>query len=208
MDSEDNKIFIPRLVESVKVINNIPLNIKFHNLRFNETRHYLFGINEQINLADVINPPVSYLYSILKCRIIYTQTILKINFEVYTPKKIDTLKIIKSDDICYEYKFENRKKINDLFSQKEKCSDILIVKNGFITDTSFSNIIFFDGTKWITPSTPLLKGTKRAELLSNNIISEEEIKFSDLLLFKKFMLINAMLDFDFKSQYDMSSIIN
>ena len=84
--------------------------------------------------------------------------------------------------------------------------DILIVKKEFITDTSFSNIIFFDGDNWITPSTPLLEGTKRKELLEKNIISEQEIKFSDLKNFKKAILINAMLDFDEIAEIEIKNI--
>ena len=65
-----------------------------------------------------------------------------------------------------------------------------------MTDTSYSNIIFFDGTKWVTPSTPLLHGTMRSFLLKNEIISEMKIKVPDMKQFQKARLINAMNPFE------------
>ena len=69
--------------------------------------------------------------------------------------------------------------------------DIIIVKNGFVTDSSFSNLIFFDGKEWYTPSTPLLKGTTRARLLNEKKITERVIKIEDIKNYKSISLINA-----------------
>ena len=48
------------------------------------------------------------------------------------------------------------------------CDEILIIKDGHITDTSISNIVFRlpDGW-WLTPFTPLLKGIMRTYLLES-----------------------------------------
>jgi 4-amino-4-deoxychorismate lyase len=73
-------------------------------------------------------------------------------------------------------------------------SDILLVKNDLITDTSFSNIILWDGNAWYTPSVPLLKGTKREFYLDKKIIHLRDIRLNELHYFKKIRLINAMLD--------------
>jgi 4-amino-4-deoxychorismate lyase len=54
-------------------------------------------------------------------------------------------------------------------------------------------LVFFDGTKWITPSQPLLMGTRRAALLKAGIISEASIQIKDLNKFIDFKLINAMM---------------
>ncbi|MEO0570500.1 MAG: aminotransferase class IV, partial [Bacteroidota bacterium] len=73
--------------------------------------------------------------------------------------------------------------------------DILIVRKGWLTDSYYANIIFWDGTGWYTPSTYLLNGTKRSQLLQGGIIQEAPIQLKDLKSFKGFQLINAMLDF-------------
>jgi 4-amino-4-deoxychorismate lyase len=74
--------------------------------------------------------------------------------------------------------------------------DILIIKNGNVTDTSFSNIVFFDGTKWLTPAQPLLRGTKREKLIRENIIFEETITKNEIQRFQNAVLINAMIDIE------------
>ena len=84
--------------------------------------------------------------------------------------------------------------ILNLLKKKGDCSDILIVKNGFITDTSFSNIIFLKCGRWYTPNTPLLKGTKRAKLLDLGLINERSIRPEEMGNYEKVGLINAMLE--------------
>jgi 4-amino-4-deoxychorismate lyase len=50
-------------------------------------------------------------------------------------------------------------------SNAEGCDDIIIVRNGFVTDASYANLIFRKGDEWFTPATFLLAGTMRAFLL-------------------------------------------
>lgn len=194
-----------RLVETVKIKNKILFDINYHNNRFNRSRKDIFNINEVINLKDHILIPETN--NIIKCRIIYDQDIIDIEYKKYEDRKIDSLKIVYDDKVSYTYKYLDRSIFKELLDQKEKCDDILIVKNRKITDTSFSNIIFFDGTKWVTPDSPLLKGTKRTKLLDEGKIIEEEIKVTDLKIFKKAMLINTMLDMENNKIIDINKII-
>jgi len=86
------------------------------------------------------------------------------------------------------------------------CDEILIIKQNLITDTSFSNITFFDGTRWITPSSPLLAGTMRSFLIQKQVIVEKEIRVTDLKDFEKARLINAMLPFESGSDIPVENI--
>ena len=129
-----------------------------------------------------------------KCTITYNEAIVDIKAQPYTIRKIENLKLIIDDTIDYSYKYAEREELNRLLAKREECDEILIVKNGLITDTSFSNIVFFDGVKWLTPSKPLLKGTKRQKLLNDKIIEEADVEISDLKIFSKACLINAMLE--------------
>ena len=72
--------------------------------------------------------------------------------------------------------------------------DVLIVKDGCLTDTSIANVALYDGKMWCTPSHPLLRGTKRAELLDKKIIVEKDIPQAHLGKYSKIMLFNAMID--------------
>ena len=81
-----------------------------------------------------------------------------------------------------------------MYAQRETADDILVVRNGYLTDTSISNIALYDGNTWFTPSYPLLKGTKRAELLDKHLIQEKEILHTQLGSYFRIMLFNAMID--------------
>jgi 4-amino-4-deoxychorismate lyase len=104
--------------------------------------------------------------------------------------------LVYDDEIEYSYKYENRDRLNVLKESRQDCDEIIIVKNGCITDTSFSNLVFYDGKKYLTPAQPLLNGTKRKLLLQQNWISEATIKPEDLNNFHHCGLINAMLHKD------------
>ena len=84
--------------------------------------------------------------------------------------------------------------------------DIIIVKDGLITDASYANLIFWDGENWFTPNTPLLKGVQREKLLKDGLIQEKEIKPSDLASYQKVALINAMLDFKDKIELSIDHV--
>jgi 4-amino-4-deoxychorismate lyase len=133
----------------------------------------------------------------------YSNHIENIEISPYIKRTIKKLKIVdlNAADVSaeyrsfnYEFKYQDRTLINSFLTGIDDISDILIVKNGSLTDTSFSNIILFDGEKWITPSTFLLNGVKRRYLLENNKIAEEKVSLDDIGRFQKISLINAMLD--------------
>ena len=65
-----------------------------------------------------------------------------------------------------------------------------------ITDSSIGNLIFYDGKKWLTPSSPLLKGTMRTKLLEGGKIQSRSIQIEDLSGFESLMMINALNPFD------------
>ncbi len=196
-----------RLLETIKIRNRQILNLKYHNERMNRSGKELFGSTDIISLNDIVSIPDYLTDEVYKCRIIYNPDIESIEFERYTKKKIQTLKLVECNDIEYSHKFANRSALNELKKRKGIYDEILIVKNGFITDTTFSNIIFFDGRDWITPSTPLLKGTKREQLINEGKIREAQIRLKDLQNFQSGKLINAMLDFDNSESIDIKSIM-
>ena len=85
-------------------------------------------------------------------------------------------------------------------------SDILIIKNKEITDTSYANIAFWDGSKWLTPANPLLSGVKRQFLMNRGSIFPADIRLNDLHLFKHAVMINAMLDLEDSPVIDLRNI--
>jgi len=183
-----------QLIETIKIDNNKIYNLDFHNARFNFSRKKIFNISNRINLTDIIFFPDDKLEGLYKCRIIYDKEIKSVEFIPYKLKKIRTLKLIDDNKIEYSYKFKDRKNLENLFNKRETADDIIIVKNNFITDSFFGNIIFQKNNKFYTPNTPLLEGTKRAQLLAEGIILEREILKQDIKKFDAIYLINAMID--------------
>lgn len=100
-------------------------------------------------------------------------------------------------DIDYHMKYADRSGLDRLKSLVGDGEEPLIVQKGFVTDTTFANVVFqrHDG-KLVTPRKPLLEGTKRARLLAEGIIYEQDITPYELVEFRKFYLINAMRDID------------
>jgi 4-amino-4-deoxychorismate lyase len=184
-----------QLIESLKVQYNSLFNIDYHNERFNMSRKALFGCTDFIDLQEFVKPSFND-NEIYKCRVLYKKHVEKVEFIPYKPKKISSLKLVNCEDIDYTYKYADKKRFDELLANNPGYDDILIVRNGLITDTSFSNIAFYDGKKWLTPSEPLLKGTKRECLLRNKLIFEEMIKATDICRFEKAILLNALLDID------------
>jgi len=181
------------LFETVKVQNRQLQNIKAHNLRVTNSRRILFGVEDKLDLRDYITLPDCLDNGIYKCRIVYAQTVQQVELLQYTPKKICTLQLVYNNSIQYEHKYLDRSYFDKLLLNANT-DDILIVQHGYITDTSFANIVFYNGKNWVTPALPLLFGTKRQMLLERGVIQEIKIVPNDLQQFKYAALINAMLD--------------
>ncbi len=61
---------------------------------------------------------------------------------------------------------------------------------------------------WYTPANPLLKGTKREYYIDHKMILQRDIKVTDLRMFKKARLINAMLDLEDGADILIDNIIS
>ena len=179
-----------RFIESLKVVGGEFINIELHQQRI-DISSKIFSINKKIVLKD-INIPKSNNDLVQKCRILYSNDDLIISFSEYKQRKIESLKLVFDDSIDYSFKFEDRQRLKQLYDKREDCSDIIIVKNGHLTDTSFSNIILFDGENYFTPNSFLLNGTMRQKLLSDKRIIEKEIKYDEISNYNRIILINAL----------------
>jgi 4-amino-4-deoxychorismate lyase len=184
------------LVESLKLKDGIILNLEYHNRRLNLSKAELFPGSPKVELEKEIKVPEDCHLGIFKIRVLYDQLIRAIEIEPYSYRSIQSLKVVHHESIDYHLKYADRQILQELFAQRGNCDDIVIVKNGFVTDSFAANLLFFDGERWFTSNTPLLKGTKRQFLLDEGIISERVIREDDIRSYQKVGLINAMIDFD------------
>lgn len=170
--------------------------MEFHQARFEKARKESFGISTAINLLERIEIPGFAKNGLFRCRVTYSEQIEKIEFIPFQHREIKSLKLVEDLGIDYHLKYSDREKLNLLFEKRGSCDDILIVKNGCITDSFAANPVFFDGEKWWTPDTPLLAGTQRSRLIEEGKISECRITPGDISKYKKAGLINALNDLD------------
>ncbi len=195
-----------QLVETIRIRNGVPENLVWHQQRYESSNRTLFGESPQIILENTIKVPTEYKKGVVKCRFLYDSEIFDMEFHHYNRSHTKTLKLVEDNHLEYPHKFTNRTAINDLLGMKGECDDILIVKNGLITDSSIANIVFFDGRIWTTPAEPLMKGTARERLLHKGWITAGNIRVEDLNNFSHFRLINAMLEFDEQETIGISGV--
>ena len=179
--------------ETIKCDDEEIYNIHYHNNRVANT------ISKNIDLNEYVYPVNEKL---LKCKVIYNdEGIKEVTFSEYKKREIKSFKLIHDDEIDYSKKSTNRENIDALFEKKENADEIIIIKNSLVTDTTIANIAVFDGTSWLTPKKPLLRGTTRARLLEEKEIIEADISVETLLKSKKIALLNAMVEMDIKEDY-------
>lgn len=179
------------LLETIKIEEGEIQNLNYHQSRCDRSRQTLFHTTDTLDLSTIIKQPHSGLY---RCRILYHETLHSIEYIPYTPKKIESLKIVSSN-ITYNFKYADRDALNKLLASNKDVDEVIIEKDGVLTDTTISNIAFFDGEKWFTPDQPLLEGTMRAKLIDEGVIQAKEIRKEMLANYSQVALINAMIGF-------------
>ncbi|QCK14318.1 aminotransferase class IV [Mangrovivirga cuniculi] len=183
-----------RFIESICFEDyDFPL-LKHHQERVNRTFEHFYPGQNPFDLNNFLTfkelPQDGNRY---KVRIVYNEKPEDFSIIEYSPKKIDSLKLIESSSFDYSFKFENRESLSELYNLKEPAQDIIIVIDGKVTDSSYSNLLFKKKGMYFTPETPLLAGTRRQYLLENGYISEKDINVENIGEFESVCLINAML---------------
>ena len=187
---------MPRFIESIKLLNGKFYRLELHQNRINKVFDDHFKKDKKICLNEYIYASPFPKKGLYKCRIVFDSAIRKLEYIPYEVRKIRSLRLLETDIETLPYKKEDRSNLNNAFAKREHCDDVLLIKNGLLTDTSFCNIAFFDGHTWITPRIPLIYGVNRAQLLAEGKIIEKDIKIDELANFSSLRLFNAMIEFD------------
>ncbi len=196
-----------QFIESICCINKQLRNLGFHQARFDRTRNDNFTEINPILLDEIIKFPADLTDEKYKVRIVYDREIQSVEFLPYQMKSINSIQLFEIDPkINYTYKYSDRSFLDE-FLKEAQTDDLILVKSNYITDCTYSNLVFFDGENWFTPRSVLLKGTMREALLQSNQISERNIKVSDLANFKSFKRINAMMNLEESEEFDVRLLI-
>ena len=196
-----------QFIESIKIENGQAFLLNLHQQRIYQTfanfhRECIINLH---TLLSSLQLPQKGLY---KWRIVYN---LNGDFEhqfiPYSFTEIKDFELVENNEINYSFKYLDRTHL-DTMKKQSLTQEIIIVKKGFISDTTFSNLIFLKDDIWHTPKTFLLNGVQRLNLIHLVIIQETEINLENLKEFSHFQIINAMNGFNSSFIYPINKIIN
>lgn len=192
-------------VETISVRDGAIENLPHHECRIYSTMMHFYCRKPDFSPAD-IEIPVPFRQGHCKLRLVYAERLLSSQFSAYTPRTIQSIRCVEGNYLHYAYKFEDRTQLISLLGRRGDADEILIVKNGQITDTSYSNVVLSKGNRFFTPLHPLLPGTRRHALLKAGVIEAIPIAPEQLSGFDRLYLINAMIGLDDNVSVPVGSI--
>lgn len=198
---------VPMFTEVIKIRDGRFCDLALHLNRMQATTNHFFGKQLPVDFQDNLIPE-HLRKGIVKCRVVYSDAIHEIGFAPYTMRTINRIAIVANDYIDYAFKYLDRSCFDDLQRRDSEFDEILVIKSGLVTDTSYSNVVFEDEHgQFFTPTTTLLNGTKRRKLIKLGKIKEREISESDIRRYSKLYLINAMIDLEDNLFISTSNVI-
>ncbi|HZV70062.1 MAG TPA: aminotransferase class IV [Saprospiraceae bacterium] len=197
-------------LETICILDGIPQHLEWHQRRIDETIQHFYPVHRHTwTLAECIEVPSVWQNGIVRCRIIYDAHLFTIHYYEYTQGKINSLQLVEAPaGTDYWYKYADRKILEDLYAQRGDADDVLISKDGWITDTSIANIAFEKNGRWYTPSIPLLAGTTWKRLVETGKIIPTPIAGSQVRNFDFFKVFNAMNDWERGEKISVEKILD
>ncbi len=185
--------------ETLRIEERKVHQLEYHQKRIGKTFKVFYPEFEPIDLKEVFQdfPPEKEK---TKCKLSYNSNFFTFECSPYQEQIHQAFKIIPADGYDYSFKYTKRDFFND-HKNKYPEHELIFTKNGKITDTTYSNLVFEIKGRWFTPKTCLLKGTQRDYLLTKKKISKMDIDINELRNIKKFKLINALLDLENSTEY-------
>jgi 4-amino-4-deoxychorismate lyase len=186
--------------ETIRYKDAVAENLFFHQQRVERTfMHFGEACTLDITSIDLKSEAEkngAINDAVFKCKIKYDlKGKVQISFEPYQIRAIQSFTILDIGRHDYAIKFTDRSWINEAV-KSVVTDEVIFAKDGILKDASYTNIVLFDGNDWITPENPLLLGTKRALLLSENKIITKVVHQDQLKDYQTLKFINAMMNWD------------
>lgn len=181
------------LFETIRLSETGAEHFGRHLQRMQESSRMLWG--RSVEFPGLLDAILSHRdKTVQKCRVFYNENDFHIDCEAYSVRPIEQLQLVIDDQIDYSHKWSDRTALLSPIQGLPPRADVLFVKNGFLSDTSYANIALWNGKEWHTPSSPLLNGIRRAVLLEQGRMVEKEIAIAAIRKYETVSLLNAMLD--------------
>jgi 4-amino-4-deoxychorismate lyase len=181
------------LFETIRCKDGCLEQLAYHRERMQRSTATLFGETKPIDL-EPLRAGVTPVEGVWKCRVMYGRSIERVEFASYEPAPVRRLALLADEELSYEHKYTDRSALLALVASRPEADDVIVVRRGLLTDASYANIALYDGMRWATPATPLLRGTRRERLLREGVLEVRDIRPADLVKYTRISLINAMLD--------------
>ena len=180
--------------EAIRMEDGKLHNLNYHQKRIDATlRRFWHNEHNDISLQSALSH-IMPQDGICKIHIEYNgEGISEITQSEYKIRDIRSLRLVNADDAEYSYKYADRSALMKLQQSRQDSDEVIIVRNGCLTDTSYSNIALHNKHGWFTPDKPLLPGTMRRSLIDKGLLSATEITLDNLNDYDTICLINAMM---------------
>lgn len=180
------------LFESIRVQDGRPCLLEYHQARVNRS----LDAGCAFDLAQAVRGMRLPEKGVFKLRVSYASDggPGAVACDAYAPRVVRSLRLVECPALRYDRKFEDRRALLAARAVAADADEAVLTREGWVTDASYANLAFGRPGDWVTPSTFLLAGTKRAFLLDEGLLRECPVHVRDLPRYAFVTLINAMLD--------------
>jgi len=193
-------------IETLRIQDGHPCHLDGHTDRMRRTaKHFGFAPPDLPADLDAL-VPADLRTGTIRCRVLYDHTLREITFTPYRKRLIERLIAVDAGAMDYAFKYADRSPLARPQIPLAETDELLFVRNGCVTDTSYTNLILRRGDALVTPDTFLLDGTCRRRLLRMGRVRTARVRLSDLPAYDELLLVNAMMPLDEAIRLPISAV--
>ena len=190
---DPNHITIPMFIETIRIQDGHVCHLSDHTDRMRRTADH-FGFTAPTLPTDLASlVPDELRTGTVRCRVMYDHTLREVTFTPYRRRHIERLFAVDAGTTTYAFKYADRAPLARPDVPLGASDELLFVRDGYLTDTSYTNLVLRRGRELVTPDTILLDGTCRRRLLREGVVHTEPVRLHDLPTYDELLLINAMM---------------
>ena len=180
-------------IETIRIQDGHACHLSDHTDRMRRTADH-FGFTAPTLPHDLeARLPADLRTGTVRCRVLYDHTLREVTFTPYRRRHIERLFAVDAGTTDYTFKYADRAPLARPDVPLGASDELLFIRDGCLTDTSYTNLVLRRGDELVTPDTFLLDGTCRRRLLRTGRIRTARIRLQDLATYDELLLINAMM---------------
>ena len=180
-------------IETIRIQDGHACHLSNHTDRMRRTADH-FGFTAPTLPHDLeAHLPADLRTGTVRCRVVYDHTLREVTFTPYRRRQIERLFAVDAGTTDYAFKYADRAPLTRPQISLAETDELLFIRDGCLTDTSYTNLVLRRGDELVTPDTFLLDGTCRRRLLREGVVRTEPVRLHDLPTYDELLLINAMM---------------